>query len=224
MNIVLSRKNAVLGFLYVLTACVTIFGEYTKDEIVLQFSKPFLIPIIGMMYFSAVKKINRIYILALVFVWLANLFFIFQTEEFIFKGAISYLVSWLIITFLILIKTSFPDKISFGIAIIPFAFVYCCVLQLIHPSIQDSIYLFFLNGVVMTFLGAYSLASYFNNSSKSNTYLLISILLFTFIQFLVSIDLYYISVKLFRPLAMLMYACGQFFLMKTLVSYEHKKI
>lgn len=223
MKSILNKNNAVLGILYVLVACATIFGEFTKDLLVLKIAKPLMIPIILVVYLRSVRKPNKLYIIALVFAWLANLFFIIQAEHFIFKGAVSYLVFWILITFLILVNTSFPDKISFSIALIPFAFVYCCVLQLIYSSIQDSIYLFFLNGVIMTFLGAYALASYFNNSSKPNTYLLITILLFTFIQFLVSIDLYYISVKLFRPLAMMLFAVGQYFLLRTQLVFDKSR-
>lgn len=219
----MTRQNMVLGFLYVLATFFTILGEYEKDRTMLAFSKPFLIPLIGVMYFTSTKKVNKIYVVALVFAWLANLFFILQTEEFIFKGAISYLVFWVLITFLLLINTTFPDKFSFIIALIPFAFVYCCVLEVIYETLYTSIFLFFLNGIFMTFLGAYSLARYFNNSNKTNTYLLISILLFTFIQFLVSIDLYYVSVKIFRPLSMLLYACGQFFLLQTFIAFDQRQ-
>jgi YhhN-like protein len=218
------KIKIILGLLYVIAALITIFAEYKKDVELLKMSKSFLIPLLAVIYFLSAKKVNRIYVFALFFSWLANLFFIIQTEEFIFSGAISYLIFWIFITFLVLTNTTFPDKVSFSIAILPFAFVYCCVLQLIYGSIEHSIYLFFLNGIFMTFLGAYSLANYFINSNKSNTYLLICILFFTFIQFLVSIDLYYLSMKLFRPIAMLLFASAQYFLLRTIISYEGKHI
>lgn len=215
---------AIIGILYMVISAMVVFGEYEKDLAIIKASKPFIIPLLIGIYLISTKKINYIYLGALLFVWLANLFFIFQKEPFIYNGAICYLIFWVFITFIILINTPFPEKFSFGIAIIPFAFVYCCVLQLIYNSIHDSVYLFFSNGVFMTFLGAYSLSNYFLNSSKQNTYLLISILLFTFIQFLVSIDLYYISMKIFRPLAMLLFVSAQYFLLKTIVSFDDKRV
>lgn len=214
----------IVGLFYVLTSLIVVIGEYQKDMMLLKMVKPFLIPFLGVLYCLCAKKLNWSYLIALVFIWLANILFIFQSEPFIFKGAVSYLVFWIIITFIILVNTRFPDKFSFGIALIPFLFIYCCVLQLILEAVNESLLMFFLNGVFMTFLGAYSLANYFIDSNKANTYLLISILMFTFIQFLVSIDLYYLSMKLFRPIAMLLFAIAHVFLLKTLLFYEENKL
>lgn len=197
-----------------------IFGEYEKDIRLISLTKPFLIPALTVLYFTLTKKVNWMYVLALTFVWIANVLFITQNQEFIFRGAASYLVFWIFITFLILVNTPFPNRLSFLIAIVPFSFVYCCVFQLVYENIEQGIYLFFLNGILMIFLGGYSLANYFIDSNKSNTYLLISVLMFTFIQFLVSVDLYYISMKLFRPMAMLLFVVAQFFLLKTFLSFE----
>ncbi|MCG2612026.1 hypothetical protein LZZ90_10955 [Flavobacterium sp. SM15] len=223
----MKKKKIVKGIVvlfYMLVALMVIIGEYQKDITLLKFTKPFLIPLLSISYFLRSKKINWSYIMALVFIWLANILFIYQTEPFIFKGAVSYLIFWIIITFIILVNTRFPDKFSFLIALIPFSFIYCCVLQLILETVNESLLMFFLNGVFMTFLGAYSLANYFIDSNKANTCLLISILMFTFIQFLVSIDLYYLSMKLFRPIAMLLFAFAHYFLLKTLLFYEENKL
>lgn len=216
------RKNIMTlsVIAYVMLSLFVIFGEYEKDVRLISLTKPFLIPVLAVLYFALTKKINWIYVLALVFIWIANVLFITQTQEYIFKGGVSYLVFWIFITFLVLINTSFPNRVSFVIAIIPFTFLYCCVFQLVYENIEQGVYLFFLNGTLMVFLGGYSLANYFIDSNKPNTYLLISVLMFTFIQFLVSIDLYYLSTKLFRPMAMLLFVTAQFFLLKTFLSYE----
>ncbi|CAM3718826.1 hypothetical protein FSS13T_13740 [Flavobacterium saliperosum S13] len=216
------RKNitTLSGIAYIMLSLFVIFGEYEKDIRLISLTKPFLIPALVVLYLTLTKKINWMYVLALVFVWVANILFITQTQEFIFRGAASYLVFWIFITFLVLVNTPFPNRFSFLIAIVPFSFVYCCVFQLVYENIEQGVYLFFLNGTLMIFLGGYSLANYFIDSNKPNTYLLISVLMFTFIQFLVSIDLYYVSMKLFRPMAMLLFVTAQFFLLKTFLSFD----
>ena len=216
------RKNitTLSGIAYIMLSLFVIFAEYEKDVRLISLTKPFLIPVLAVLYLTLTKKINWMYILALAFVWLANILFITQTQDFIFRGAASYLVFWIFITFMILVNTSFPNRLSFIIAVVPFSFVYCCVFQLVYENIEQGIYLFFLNGILMIFLGGYALANYFIDSNKPNTYLLMSVLMFTFIQFLVSIDLYYLSMKLFRPMAMLLFVTAQFFLLKTFLSFE----
>lgn len=216
--------TALLIIVYLLLSLVTVFGEYEKDIFLIRLTKPFLIPILTLLYVFLTQKINWIYLLALLFVWFANMFFLIQTPEFIFMGGICYLIFWVFTTFIILTNTGFPNLRSFSIAIVPFLFVYCCVYQLVYQNINEGVYLFFLNGIFMVFLGGYSLANYFFVSSKSSTFLLISVLLFTFIQFLVSIDLYYVSINLFRPMAMMLFVSAQFFLLKTLLSYENPNL
>lgn len=220
------RKNitTLSGIAYIMLSLFVIFGEYEKDIRLISLTKPFLIPVLVVLYLTLTKKINWIYLLALVFIWMANILFITQNQEFIFKATSSYLIFWILITFLVLVNTSFPNRPSFIIAIVPFSFVYCCVFQLVYENIDKGIYLFFMNGALMIFLGGYALANYFIESNKPNTYLLISILMFTFIQFLVSIDLYFVSTKLFRPIAMLLFVTAQFFLLKTFLSFEKRSL
>ena len=220
------RKNiaAFLGIVYCILSLFVIFAEYEKDIRLISYTKPFLIPVLGVLYVVMSKKVNWIYLSALLFIWMANLFFINQTPEFIFKGTASYLVFWIFIIYLILVNTSFPNKVSFLIAVIPFSFIYCCVFQLVYENIETGVYFFFINGAFMIFMGAYSLANYFIDSNRTNTYFLICALFFTFIQFLVSIDLYYVSIKLFRPIAMLLFVTAQFFLLKTMLLFENKTL
>lgn len=216
------RKNitVLLIIAYIMLSAFTVLGEYERDVDLIKQTKPFLIPTLTVLYFFSAKKVNWVYVMALLFVWIANILFIIQNQEFIFKGSVSHLFFLIIITFLVLVNTSFPGKISFLIAIIPFSFIYCCVYQLIYENIEKGVYLFFLNGALMIFLGGYSLANYFIDSNKPNTYLLLSILFFTFIQFLVSIDLYFLSTKFFRPIAMLLFVSAQFLLLKTVISFD----
>lgn len=220
------KKNIIilLEIVYCALSLCVIFAEYEKDIRLISFTKPFLIPILGVLYVALSKKINWIYLSALLFIWMANLFFINQTPEFIFKGTASYLVFWVFIIYLILVNTSFPNKVPFIIAVIPFSFIYCCVFQLVYENIETGVYFFFINGVFMIFMGAYSLANYFIDSNRSNTYFLIGALFFTFIQFLISIDLYYVSIRIFRPIAMLLFVTAQLFLLKMILSFENKHI
>lgn len=203
---------------------ITVFGEYGRNIALLKMSKPFIIPVLGLLYLQSTKKINKGYLSALVFAWTANLFFIMQTKDFIFNGTVSYLIFWLLITVLILKNTKFPNLVPFTIALIPFLFAYCCLLHLIFNKIESNIYLFFLNGFFMVFLGAYSLANCFIESKDYNTFLLISILFFTSLQILISVDLYHVTSPFFRPTAMIMFVSAQYFLLKTFLAYEKESL
>lgn len=222
-----NEKNkliSVLEVLYALVALVVVFGEFQRDRELLAYSRPLVLPLLAVIYLFSSQKKSLIYLLALFFGWMANIFFIQHTSSAITNGGISYLLFWVVITYIILVNTNFPNAKLFTIAIIPFMFVFCYILQLIYINIYGSVYLYFSNAIFMVFLGGYSLAAYFLQSNRVNTYLLIAVILFTFIQFIVSIDLYYISFRLFRPIAFLIFAVAQMILLRLMVVFDTQNI
>lgn len=219
-----TKLTLVLEVLYVLVTLVVVFGEFQKDHELLANSKPFVIPVLGVLYILSTKRRNYLYLLALFFGWLANIFYIKQTGTAIFNGGMSYLLFWVVMTYIVLVNTKFPNVKLFTIAIIPFMFIFAYILQLIYINIYGSVYLYFSNAVFMVFWGGYSLSAYFMQSNRVNTYLLIAVLLFTFIQFIVSIDLYYLSFRLFRPIAFVIFAVAQMILLRLMVLFDTQKI
>ncbi|MBP8065879.1 MAG: hypothetical protein KAY31_00225 [Flavobacterium sp.] len=219
-----AKLTLVLEVLYVLVTLVVVFGEFQKDSELLAYSKPFVIPVLSLVYILRTKRRNYLYLLALFFGWLANIFFIKQTGTAIFNGGMSYLLFWVVMTYIVLVNTKFPNVKLFTIAIIPFMFIFTYILQLIYINIYGSVYLYFLNAVFMVFLGGYSLSAYFLHSDRVNTYLLIAVLLFTFIQFIISIDLYYLSFSLFRPIAFTIFAVAQMILLRLMVLFDIQQI
>ena len=129
----------VLEVLYVLVTLVVVFGEFQKDYDLLVYSRPFLLPVLGAVYIFSTKKRNYLYLLALFFGWLANIFFIKQTDEALVNGGICYLLFWVMMTYLILVNTKFSDIKLFIIAIIPFMFVFSYILQLIYVHLYGSV-------------------------------------------------------------------------------------
>ncbi|WP_313808282.1 hypothetical protein [Flavobacterium sp.] len=222
-----TEKNKLilaLQILYFIVCVIVVFGEFQEDKDILSVSRPFILPVLAIIYFLSSEKRNYLYLLALFFGWLANIFFISVDESGILRGGISYLIFWVLITYIVLVNTRFPVSKLFIIAIIPFLFIYCYVLQLIYVNIYGSVYLYFSNAVFMIFLGGYSLSAYIMHSSRINTHLLIAALLFTMIQFIISIDLYYMSMNIFRPMAFVMFTAGQFVLYKMMLLFDEKRL
>jgi len=205
---------------FLIVTLFVIVAEYRNDKDLLLFCKPLVGPLLCVIYFLKSQKPKFIYPFALIFAWLANIFFIYRFEIFIFGGATAYLVYWMIITYIILVNTKFPNPKLFTLAVIPFLFFYFYVLELVYVAIFDDLFLYLSNGVFMVFLAGYSLSLYMMDSSKVNTYLFVSVLMFVFVQFIVSIDLYYLSIKVFRPIAFLLYATGQFMLLKVIALFD----
>lgn len=209
--------------LYFLVALIEIIAEYNLDFGLIYLTKPLLMPILIILYWCASKNVNYIFIVALITVWFANLFFIGNEFNNIVLGGVFFLVYRILIIVLVIKTVKFPGYIPIMIGSFPFLFLYLFVTNLAFIELGKNIYMFLIQGVFMIFFGGYCLGNYFIKPNKSNTYLLISALLFTAIQFVLVIKLLYISYNIIQPLAMILFVFGQYLLYQFMIYDEKKK-
>ncbi|HEU0124717.1 MAG TPA: hypothetical protein VFQ56_00295, partial [Flavobacterium sp.] len=79
-------------------------------------------------------------------------------------------------------------------------------------------------GLLVILLGGISLANYFVAASRINTYILISVILFTFMRFIVAIDFYYLSVQIFRPIGMVIFSSAQYILYMAVIAMNQSQV
>lgn len=219
------KENLTTKFIsvYFLIAFVEIVAEYFRDVFFISVSKPLLMPVLLLVYWSASRKINYSFVLALIAVWGANIFFISNSMNSIVIGTLFFLTYRIIIIYMIFKMLKFPGYIPMMIGAVPFLFLYIFIATLTYDILGSTFYLFVIQGVFTIFFGGFCLGNYFIKSNTSNTLLLISTMLFTATQFILIIKIYYINFSIFQPLAMLLFVVGQFLLYKFLM-HEEKKI
>lgn len=211
----------VIAF-YFFIGFVEVIAELFKDNFFLIASKPLLMPILIIIYWLSSKNRNKVFILSLVFVWIANILFISNSVLCFTVGTLFFLVYRCLIIYLVLKTIKFPGYIPMVIGALPFLFIYLFVANLSYNELGYRFFLFIVQGMLMTFFGSLCLGNYIIKSNTSNTYLLISTMLFTVIQFVLVLKMFYADYNIFRPIAMLLYIFAQY-LLYLFVLIEEKK-
>lgn len=218
------KKNSkYLKLIYLAISIILIYVEYLKDPFYLYIFKPLLMPLLCSLYFVTAKHKNKYFVLALLFMWLANIFFIGNQKGLFILGALNTFISRVFVLVFVLKAVNRPKFVPFAIASVPFLMIFITVLELISENLGEAFYFYIVNGLLVIILGGIALANYFHNSNRINTYLLISVILFTAMQFLVAVDVYYISVDLFRPIVIIMYSVAQYVFYKAALRVSKKQ-
>lgn len=217
------RIAAMLIVLYFVVSGIEITAEFFKADFLILCSKPFLMPLLIAFYWRKSDRADWIFIGALFFTWVANMLFISKNFSCIIAGTLFFLAYRVLIIYLVLKLVKLPGVFPLLVGSLPFLFIYLFVAKLTYGELGDGFWLFVAQGFFTIVFGGLSLGNYIFKSNKSNTYLLISTMLFTFTQFLFVIRLYYISLNIFQPLAMLLFVAGQLMLCQFILLEEKKR-
>lgn len=89
-------------------------------------------------------------------------------------------------------------------------------------ELENALFIYIIQVTIMSFLGGFSLANYMIDENRTNFWLFLSCMLFSIIQVILILKLYYLSIFIFQPIAMVLYVFGQYGLYKFLVLSEEK--
>ena len=222
-SILTTKMVRPLTGIYFLVALVEIVAELNTDVSLISITTPLLMPLLIAIYWCSTKKINFQFVLALLLVWTANLLFISTSSGFITAATFFFLLYRILVMFIVFKTARFPGYITLIIGCIPFLLLNIFVANLTFTELGERFLLFAMHGIMMIVFGGYCLGNYILKSNKSNTYLLISTILFTAAQFILVIKIFYLSVNIFQPLAMLLFVSGQYLLYQYIVLEEKKR-
>lgn len=211
------KLSQQLTLLYVVISLVLIYAEYLKNPTFLYIVKPLLMPTLFWLYMLNKTQVNKYFVVSLFFMWIANISFIGADRTMFMVGALNTFLCRLFLIILIVTHCKWPKPLPFLIATFPFLIIFITVLQLIGDNLGDAFYFYIINGVSVIALGGLALSNYYMASTKVNIYVLTSVLLFTCMQFVAAVDFYYLSIRLFRPLTVVLFAVAQFLLYKAVV-------
>ena len=206
--------NALLTVFFIV-AFIEIIAEINEDKALIWFTKPLLMPLLILYYIKRSHNSNIYFILALVFSWIANMFFIANTYQWIIYRSVFFLIYRFLIIYIVVKKVKTPGLLPAIIGCLPFIFIYFSVCFFTFKELGVNIYIFLLHGVFVTILGGLSLGNFILSASKS--------MLFALTQFVFILKLFYTNGNLFHALAMVMFVFGQFFLTKFIFLTEKNR-
>jgi hypothetical protein len=170
-------KRKIFTYLYFIILFLDAFGLIVPDIIHRKYTTFLPLPILLILYFLSVKKVNLYYIIALACTFLGVVFF---TMRGYFKmGLVAYAIGVLFYVIISLKQASTISMKSIYIATVPFLIVYLVPLLLYSDKVPTEIFNYIM--LYVFFVGFFFLIStliYFNQKNKRNLWLFSSGLIF----------------------------------------------
>lgn len=222
---VLFKKKLIKPFiaLYFFFSLIEVLAEYYSDTFYISVSKPFIMPLLILVYYLSSRRFDLYFVASLIAAWLANLLLINQSLTNFILGTTFILIYRLLIMSLVLRKVRFAGYVPFILSCLPFLFIFLFVANVAYSQLAGHFVLYLIQGIFMILFGGFCLSSYIFKPTTSNTFLLISTMFFTATQFMVVIKGFHPSLGRLQAAAMLFFVLAQYLIYKFMIRDEQKR-
>jgi hypothetical protein len=223
LNNKVKLEEKALLILFFGIGILEIVAEFFNEVIMVYILKPLIIPILAFIYWRVSKEKNPFFLTALFFVLLANIFFISKEYNALMIGSIFFFIYRGLVIYIVLCKDPIKNYLPIFLGSLPFLTAFGYLTYLTKDVIGNGFSIFLFQIIFLSFLGGLAVSNYIIKESKKNFWLLLNAVLFGFIQFILVLKNFYLSVQLFQPLSMLMYLFAQYGLYKYMIISEIEK-
>ncbi|MGX7666100.1 hypothetical protein [Flavobacterium pedocola] len=186
---------------------IFVYFDYAPLKEVFGFIR---VPVLMLLYFFSSLKKDYWYFLALLLFQAAYVLFNQQSDTSLLIGAI---VSVLFrISLLIIIFRAISDKRWKTIILtsLPIVFIFWYLVNLIKENVQNSYYIWLLNGFLTAFVGGLAVSNYCYKEDRKSYWLLISALLFVVQVGLFFVNRFYLKQQIFLQLIIVFYGVSHY--------------
>lgn len=215
-------SDRTLSILFFVVSLMEIGAEISKNTTAIYVIKPLIMPILALLYWQTSVQVNRLYLLGLFFCWISNIFFVKTEFSYIVAGACFFFVYRTINLYLILNFIKRPGAFPIFIGCIPFFFMFLYLTYIAYDIIQQGLWIFILQCMIMTLMGGISVGNHILQPSRGSLLLLMSSMLFALTQFVFVFKANYTTIN-FQPLAMALFVVGQYLFYRFIVHVETHK-
>ncbi len=223
MDIRNNNIEKIISILYFTVAFVEVTAEYFTYKPLICYLKPILPIILIVLYLLTSDFKKGLFIAALFFSFLTNIFFISNTPEMLYYGVIAHTFHRILAIILVFKIAKIKDFIPLIIASIPFLLIFFYLFFETSNIPENSFLLIIFQTLLISVYAGIALSCYVMNDNKVNSILLISTLLFVMLHFIVFIERYFLSdeyISIFRPIAMTFNALAYYSLYKFVITAE----
>ncbi|RZJ28568.1 MAG: hypothetical protein EOO48_09535, partial [Flavobacterium sp.] len=166
----LERKSeAYLTVLFFAVSLVEVAAEYFRAVPLIYAVKPLILILLAFLYWKTSQKPNFAYLGALLFSWLANLFFISQNFNDIFVGALLFFFYRSLTIYIVIKHIKLPGIFPIVVGCVPFLFIYMYLVNLTYDAIGEGLVIFITQCILVSFLGGLAVGNYVMRSSRAST-------------------------------------------------------
>ncbi|GEC79946.1 hypothetical protein [Flavobacterium aquatile] len=227
MKQLLHKKDIleIVTYSFFILSTIEITGEFLYNDFLISLTKPLLLPLLLFLYWYNSDQVSKVYIIALVLNWCANVLFLSVVSNLIFIATILFMLSRFFILLTVYEKLKELNLIPIIIGSIPFLFLFTYLIYLIYDEIFGStVPIVFLQCLIMSIIGGFSLGNYMMKNDEASKYLLVCSLCFALNIFALGVKYYYLDLGFLKPVSMIFFLSGHFIFLRFVVISEREKL
>ena len=215
------NKIKVLFFVFIGVSVLDIIGIIFKIPILIQVFKPLILLSLLILYTVSVLKLNKLYVFALIFSFLGDVFLMFSGELYFIIGLVSFLIAHLLFIKIVINQIQKQPISKVIISIIPFFVLFLGLILFLKNFLDDLLIPVIIYGLTICTFGTVSLINYLSTKSKKSLLMLVGAIVFISSDSVLAINKFYNSSHLLEIIIMITYVLAQYLIFRSMV-YEYK--
>ena len=167
----MKKSKLVLG-IFALASVLHIVGISTGNENLRVITKPMIILSLMIYYSLVVENENHLYLAALFFCFLGDIFLIFNTELNFILGLISFLIAHMLFIVIVVKLLKKSTTIQKLFSLLPFVILFSGLMYMLKDNLDGMLIPVIVYGLAISAFGAVTLLNYVTEKSATNLVLL----------------------------------------------------
>lgn len=211
------NKIKVLFFVFVGVSVLDIIGIIFRIPILIQVFKPLILLLLLVLYAVSVSKLNKLYVLALIFSFFGDVFLMFSGELYFIIGLISFLIAHLLFIKIVINQIQKQSISKVIISTIPFLVLFLGLILFLKDFLNNLLIPVIIYGLTICTFGTVSLINYLSTKSRKSLLMLIGSIIFITSDSVLAINKFYNSSHLFEVIIMITYILAQYLIFRSMV-------
>lgn len=206
--------------IFIIVALMEIFLVVIKNLELEFFIKPLIIPALAFFYLMSVKKVNYVYITALLFSFLGDV--ILLHDELLLIGICSFLITHLIYSF---ITKKLIGKLPLRKMLFPaifFVFFLITLILIIKDNLRGFLVPNLVYGFVVGAFGVFAFINSLENQNRENFLLFLGAFSFIISNSFIALNKFSVVEVIPRMVTMLTYMLAQYLICKSMILRQAK--
>ena len=205
-----------LAFLFFAVSVMEIIGIAMNNSLIQSIFKPMMMLSLMALYYFSVEKRNNLYILALAFSFLGDVFLLDKNSMFIF-GIAAFLLTQLLYIYIIVKQMEKPSFFHKYLYAFLFANYIVYLMILLKPNLGDLFYPVVVYGVTIGVFGLVATLNYVTKRTKIDLVLMLGAILFIASDSMIALNKFH-EQRAFYPIAIMStYILAQYLIFRFMV-------
>ncbi len=195
---------------FILFCLIDFFGIYLEKQTMINFAKPMLMVTLFWYYYSNTKKLNRHFVLGLLFSFLGDVFLLGTGELYFILGLICFLIAHIfyIIMVLKIIKKIRPKELI--IASVPFITLFFVLMNVLYDGLGSMRIPVIVYALTISSFGVVSLILFLQSKTKNSLLLVVGVLIFISSDTILALNLFHKKQSFYPLMIMMTYVFAQY--------------